>query len=450
MTKRDRASGFFRASTANWIEWLGWIVVICVGLAIAIAVREPGESMFDAYHRLPPLVRIGLPLAVVALLLKPLYLRVIRRHDWKSQSGRDAVAQTILEAVRRGDRPRYAVYLRSFWLDGKAPTEYTEYHSGALRDAPMRDFEYVLAAALQADTPLIALGRTGEALGSGKIETTDGGWKERAKLLCLHATTIYLVPLDTESTRWETTTLKDEGLLDKTVFIMPPSSGLCFRESELAGKWNAARQTYSAIGIEIPEYCEVGQLFCLDKSGRLHSPECVVGGNVLNAPEHMGLELSPNALRTQISELLSYRATCATAGTITTSKCCPKCFSTRSKTAKGQGRDLFSMFSYYLRVCENCGEAYRWPASFLAELGNAVVVCLLSLTLGALCAVLFKSAWDEYISSHRFPGMIVVFGVFCGAGALGTLVLACAKGCEALSLAKSSDDSSDCKAREPQ
>jgi hypothetical protein len=434
MANRRPSAGFSKASGMVWFEWLSMLVVVLVGYAIAAACRSPGEGIVDSYKHLPPWIRIGLPLFAVAFLLGPFLRRRIQKHDQASQTSRDISAQTNLESVQSGLRPKYAVYLRSFWLDGKAPTEYAEYRSEFIREPPQRDFEYLLAAALVADTPLIAIGRTGGVLGTGKVESDDASWEEKAKDLCRHATNIFMVPLDTPSTQWEVLMLKEKGLLNKTIFVMPPSSGPLFGDSELAVKWNKARQSYGAIGIEIPEYFELGQLFRLDQHGQLEPKECVVDGRVVAAPGQTGLaDSNPEELRKLITKFVSYGEVCSKAEPCLTSKSCPSCQSTRSNPAQGQG-DLFSLFSRYVRICDGCGKAYRWPPRASVELQNAIVPFLISLVFAWLCPVVFISVWGEYKSSHKVEFFLVAVGLLCGIASAGIFLLSCCKVIEAVAI----------------
>jgi hypothetical protein len=294
----DRRSLFAKSWGARSLLWISVAVVTALGYAIAAMTRGDGNDLVHAYTQLPDFMRLGVPLLIVSGLLGPLLRQILSTHDHKSQKVRDDLASTIWDELQQGKHPRYAVYLRSFWQEGKSTVDGNfEYGSFGWFDSPKRDFEYFLASALQDDTPVIGLGRNGPTVGLGQIQTDDATWQAKVKQLCLHATAIYISPLHTEGTRWEARMLRDEGLLRKTVFIMPPQDGISWKQSELAKKWNAARDSYQAEGFEIPKYWELGLLFSLNDHGGLEASD----------DRATLLVDSPRKLRKQITNFLQQR-----------------------------------------------------------------------------------------------------------------------------------------------
>ena len=81
---------------------------------------------------------------------------------------------------------------------------------------------------------------------------------------------ILLVPSDRPGTLWEIDTLKQEGLLGKVIFVMPPCST---GDHDTRQRWESARQTLRDRGLEAPDYDERGMLFVLEADGRVSNVE---------------------------------------------------------------------------------------------------------------------------------------------------------------------------------
>lgn len=388
------STNFAKAPFSKGIGCLFFVFAMLISYLIAAIVREQQEDVFQAHKRLSFFGKIGIPCMIAGALLGPFARRRSRRHDDRAQAVRDKHAATILEAVQRGDSVYFAVYLRSFWITGNALTSYSEYAdaiSGDFIDYSRRDFEYVLAAATQETTPLIGLGRLGEAIGIGRIETDDTQWKDNVKMLCRAAHHIYVSPLDTEGTRWEMQFLKDEGLLEKSVFVMPPSNS-SFNKSELGQKWNSARIAYDAIGIQIPEYSSYGQLFRIDKNGRL----LTISADVL--------EDNPDRLRHQIAQFLTRHQM------LETSAICPGCGCSESTAAKGQDSALFVRM---IRICSKCGSSYRRPNSFATQLAEGLGYFAFALVFAMLAGIVLIQ--DRPGEPRRW--FQIIFAVAFGSGA---------------------------------
>jgi hypothetical protein len=159
--------------------------------------------------------------------------RAVQIYDWLSTSKPDERAQP------------YSLYLRPFTSTGHAriPLRSAVYKRGVLagptpgtfdpelgqtirykRYVTFGDFETELAALVEPQAPLIALGRTGEQIGAGRIESDDKDWRTRFELLAEHAIVIFLVPSTHEGTQWEIKRIRDDAkLLRKTVLFVPPN-----------------------------------------------------------------------------------------------------------------------------------------------------------------------------------------------------------------------------------
>lgn len=86
------------------------------------------------------------------------------------------------------------------------------------------DFETELAKLVEIPAPLIALGRVGEQIGAGRIESNDDGWQVKFKLLANKSRVIFLIPSTHEGTKWEIDFILSESeILRKTIFFIPPN-----------------------------------------------------------------------------------------------------------------------------------------------------------------------------------------------------------------------------------
>lgn len=85
------------------------------------------------------------------------------------------------------------------------------------------DFETELARVVEPLAPLIGLGRPGEQIGAGRIESEHKDWRDKLALLAEHAMVIFLVPSTNAGTQWEMERIRDNArLLHKTVLFIPP------------------------------------------------------------------------------------------------------------------------------------------------------------------------------------------------------------------------------------
>ena len=144
------------------------------------------------------------------------------------------------------------------------------------------NFEAALAYSLNQSTDIIALGRGSDQLGPITVQTEDAHWKLRFKELAGDAAAIVMIPAATQGVLWEIETLKRQGYLEKTVFVMPPEPTT--KGKKLADGWTAMLAAPELSDFEFPPYHENGCVFRLDATGRL------LDWNAL------GLELEPPPL----------------------------------------------------------------------------------------------------------------------------------------------------------
>jgi hypothetical protein len=183
------------------------------------------------------------------------------------QSHMDALAARIARVTDAttqqsvGKDHSFGLYLRPFFSTGKIRVN-------LLRDASMDwDFETLFAYSLKGYLPIIALGQPGEHLGAGRIETQDDDWQALASDLIERADCIYIIPSNRPGTLWEMKYLKENHLLDKTIFIMPPEARIAGNEGLFSSHWDVTKVSASEFGICLPKYDSQGMLFALTDDG---------------------------------------------------------------------------------------------------------------------------------------------------------------------------------------
>jgi hypothetical protein len=133
------------------------------------------------------------------------------------------------------------------------------------------EFESWLANALTNDGILVGLGRPGEAIGAGRLSTSEDKWREEVVSLLSHCACVFVIPGAESGTKWEIETLNTLGLLQKAIFIMPPFSG----DFDVAAHWRRAKSALSEVGLFLPEYQTEGLLFTVRNDGQLALTEAM-------------------------------------------------------------------------------------------------------------------------------------------------------------------------------
>jgi hypothetical protein len=121
------------------------------------------------------------------------------------------------------------------------------------------DLEVLLADAVGKERLLIGLGKPGEAIGAGRIETSDSDWQREFVTLAEAADAIMVIPATSEGTRWEIEYLKENALLTKCVFVMPPGA------FDLATEWDEAIEK---LPVWMPRYSNNGMLYAVNSEGQ--------------------------------------------------------------------------------------------------------------------------------------------------------------------------------------
>lgn len=257
-----------------------WCVLTLLGMFLSgiIFMRnslDPEASVFagQVLDKLRPFV--GGPIWVAGLgigfVCAGLFLRRVYRRVW--QADRDREALQLLSGLRDGKTAsqQFFLYLRAFETTGhlKVPVSMFDFQNLGLLQLHRSELEHVVAQALKKEGLLVALGHPGESLGAGRIDTSDERWRDDITLLATAAKGILLIPSQHAGTVWEIDHLQRQGLLSKTVFLMPPEA----RRFNWQSHWSESRRAMGELGSCLPEYNELGLLFTLGAEGQLRNAE---------------------------------------------------------------------------------------------------------------------------------------------------------------------------------
>ncbi len=197
---------------------------------------------------------------------------VWRRSFQHTQKLRDKRANLVVKG--RSDFP-YVVYLRSF----SQPT-----------DADWaRELDSIITRVFEPKEILITLEsghdqepiRPGNQvfedgvrvgyLGAGRIQVENEDWEKVVIRLLQGASLILMIPASGTGILFETEWIMTHGLSNKMIFIMPPSPMMeiiCNREAGQQ-EWSKTTETFSRVGIELPNYSLTGMLFSVGRKGRI-------------------------------------------------------------------------------------------------------------------------------------------------------------------------------------
>ena len=222
--------------------------------------------------------------SIFAVVILKLLFALIEQESMARQLARDRAAGRIVARLREAGLmpvPRFSLYLRPFRTTSHLGSNLVGTQNPLHGTANIQtDFEAILASAFPAHRPLIALGTPGALLsthpegwdfgpidrtwdipGTGKVASTESGWRETVMLLAQHAETIVVVPLHFAGTVWEMEWLYHSGLLEKCVFIMPASLN---GAEDYEKAWEKVGPFLASIGITPPSYQKSGRLFYLE------------------------------------------------------------------------------------------------------------------------------------------------------------------------------------------
>ena len=199
---------------------------------------------------------------VLIMIALGVYTYAMRR----DQAVRDRQIRELAEDIDNGKDRLFYFYLRPFAITSKLPVPNPKYKSGGFQHIvhpdQYLDLEHIIERALTATgINFLALGRPGEAVGAGRILTTEENWKDRFEVYATSAAGILVIPSVHPGTLWELSRLVGGNYCGKTVFIQP--SKYC--ESD----WEEIRRAVAAFGLYLPAHSHGGQMFKILPSGEL-------------------------------------------------------------------------------------------------------------------------------------------------------------------------------------
>ena len=265
LVRRSLLRAAWRVSAQAGLFFLGLAALSAAGDAVLSAMYDPDRIRW--LHSVARVVGgagaaglLGVAFLLLAILLRRLLRRVRQREA-------DELGALMVDHLRAGEeltRP-FFLYLRAFETTGrlKFPLFAFDLGSFGLQQLRTNELESVIAAALLKKGVLLALGRPGENIGAGRVVSPDEEWVKDIELLAARAKGILVIPSHHPGTVWEIDYLQRHGLLDKTVFLMPPES----RRFNWKAHWSQARRGLGSLGSALPEYSELGLLFTIGRDG---------------------------------------------------------------------------------------------------------------------------------------------------------------------------------------
>jgi hypothetical protein len=223
--------------------------LVCLLLFIAIWLAAFISILLGLSMRIDLLLFLAGFIVIVAVIFMSKQSTKLR------QERRDAYALLVFNAARVGDVPKYAVFLRPFYLTGRIEVE----ESSAIDESQKwtYEFESTIAEGLAQLMPIVALGRPGEAIGAGRILADESTWRTAAAKLMLRASLIICIPSAHPGTAWELEQIVQSGYLAKTVFFMPLVVKSFSALQEQRNDWNLVAEHMRRHGISVPNYREI-------------------------------------------------------------------------------------------------------------------------------------------------------------------------------------------------
>lgn len=204
-------------------------------------------------NNMDPTIFLLLPVYGIAYLLAS-FLNI--GHKSKIQVERDILARDIFLGVLRGEKHKFFLYLRPFKVTNN------QLYGLFLFDPTIKtDFEEKLTNFLIDKGLLIGLGTQFEAIGAGRVNTTEEEWREQILKCMKAASCIFLIPSHQPGTFWEIEQIVKLNFLSKTIFITP------YLGSYTANDWyQIKRLLLDKFGFDIPNFSK-GLMFTLDEKG---------------------------------------------------------------------------------------------------------------------------------------------------------------------------------------
>jgi hypothetical protein len=195
------------------------------------------------------------------------------------QKAYDIKALALYKEINEGQRKTFSVFLRPFYVTNRLSEEgivYPPITPWAFLTDPNYHLETQFVKAMRWISPIIGLGRPGEAFGVGRILVSEEDWRGVAAKLIDLAAYIICIPSSRTGTLWELDYIAERGLLYKTIFVMPPlpPKGLFSRKRfELSDDWDKLVIEAKKRGIPFPEYENRAVLFCVRSTSSIEKME---------------------------------------------------------------------------------------------------------------------------------------------------------------------------------
>jgi len=188
--------------------------------------------------------------------------------DFFRQRLHDIQAQSLWSRIDSDSKsiPKYVLYLRSF--DSTGAIVETELLESKSSDGTTRvqkrtyELETQLADAVGDLCPFVALGKSLEHIGAGRIEVGDENWKAAISKLMERARLIIMVPVVNPGTMWELDQVIERGWVSKTLFINIPERqkwlwfGSKFQQSD---DWPFVQKKLNEAGFTLPAFANSGR-----------------------------------------------------------------------------------------------------------------------------------------------------------------------------------------------
>ncbi|MGO6679593.1 hypothetical protein [Rhizobium leguminosarum] len=128
-----------------------------------------------------------------------------------------------------------------------------------------KDAETIETQLARAVGDLRVVGGSDDIVGRVRVLSSDADWKSKFSRLAHASSNIFVLPAAGPGILWEINWLKDNGLLKKTMFLMPSDD---MTSKDFDALWNdSCDQLYSATGLKFPKYRPLGSVFTIDLNG---------------------------------------------------------------------------------------------------------------------------------------------------------------------------------------
>jgi hypothetical protein len=251
----------------------GCLAQIIIGIATAYLYAFIRKGLDDEVYRQPCGCAVLVLGVVLFTAIGNIGWGVARTHAKRVAADRTRKATQIVERLRVGRRTApFNLYLRPFESTGRLFVRNVEHIVGSGFDAStpsVVEIETLIGDILaEWDIELAALGEPGEHVGAGRVRAKEDQWRDFVAILIKAANITYVLPSADEGTFWEISVLKQLGLIERCIFIQPPSPsvGNGF-ERAFPSRWYAAKERMAEIEIILPEFTPDGALFVLNESG---------------------------------------------------------------------------------------------------------------------------------------------------------------------------------------